>query len=115
MTVGLHSPSQCSRRAAPDAPHFAQLRTGAARSNAVGALALGAVAAGAFAVGALAIGALALGRVAVGRARIGRLEIDELSVRRLRVTEELSVPRSLQDQALVHPPATSVSRPRTSA
>ena len=60
MTVGLHSPSQCSRRAAPDAPHFAQLRTGAARSNAVGALALGAVAAGAFAVGALALGAVAI-------------------------------------------------------
>ncbi len=54
--------------------------------------ALGAVAIGAAALGAVAIGALAVGRLAVGQARIRRVEIDELVVRRLRITEELSVP-----------------------
>ena len=54
--------------------------------------ALGAAAIGAAALGAVAIGALAVGRLAVGQARIRRVEIDELVVRRLRITEELSVP-----------------------
>ena len=54
--------------------------------------ALGAVAIGAAALGAIAVGALAVGRLAVGQARIRRVEIDELVVRRLRITEELSVP-----------------------
>ena len=44
------------------------------------------------AVGSLAVGAVAVGRLVVGRARIRRLEIDELVVRRLRVTDELTVP-----------------------
>jgi hypothetical protein len=54
--------------------------------------ALGVVAIGAAALGAVAVGALAVGRLAVGQARIRRVEIDELVVRRLRITEELSVP-----------------------
>lgn len=54
--------------------------------------ALGAAAIGAAALGAVAVGALAVGRLAVGQARIRRVEIDELVVRRLRITEELSVP-----------------------
>jgi hypothetical protein len=54
--------------------------------------ALGAAAIGAAALGAVAIGALAVGRLVVGQARIRRVEIDELVVRRLRITEELSVP-----------------------
>jgi len=54
--------------------------------------ALGAVAVGAAALGAIAVGALAVGRLAIGQARIRRVEIDELVVRRLRITEELSVP-----------------------
>lgn len=56
--------------------------------------ALGAVAVGAAALGAIAVGALAVGRLAVGQARIRRVEIDELVVRRLRITEEFSVPQS---------------------
>jgi len=38
---------------------------------------------------------LAVGRLAIGQARIRRVEIDELVVRRLRITEELSVPHGL--------------------
>lgn len=61
---------------------------------AIGAEALGGLALGALAVGALALGALAIGSVVVGRARIRRLEIDELVVRKLRITDELSLPSS---------------------
>ena len=63
-------------------------------AHAYGAVTLGTIALGAFAMGALAIGALAIGRLAVGRARIKRLEIDELVVRRIRVTEQLTTPRT---------------------
>jgi hypothetical protein len=59
----------------------------------VAAQATGALALGALAVGAVALGALAIGRVVVGRARIRRLEIDELVVRKLRVTDDMSVPQ----------------------
>jgi len=62
--------------------------------------ALGAAAVGAAALGAIAVGALAVGRLAIGQARIRRVEIDELVVRRLRITEELSVP---QDPGSMNP------------
>ena len=62
------------------------------RAFALAGQAVGAVAIGAAALGAIAVGALAVGRLAVGQARIRRVEIDELVVRRLRITEELSVP-----------------------
>jgi hypothetical protein len=68
------------------------LRTGTVLS--VGAQAIGSLALGALAVGALALGAVAIGRIVVGRARIRRVEIDELVVRKLRVTEDLSVPQA---------------------
>jgi len=67
-------------------------------SLAVGAVAVGALALSAVAVGALAIGAIAIGRLAVGRARIRGLEIEELVVRRLRVTDELTVPPQSGDK-----------------
>ena len=54
--------------------------------------ALGAAAIVAAALGAAAVGAVVVGRLVVGQARIRRVEIDELVVRRLRITEEFSVP-----------------------
>ena len=74
--------------------HLRALRLDGPENRAVSLVgqALGAVAIGAAALGAVAVGALAVGRLVVGRARIGCVEIDELVVRRLRITEELSVP-----------------------
>jgi uncharacterized protein YndB with AHSA1/START domain len=87
----------------------AALRPSGTGLQAIGALAVGAAALGAIAIGAiavgrlavcrLAIGRLAIGRAAVGRARIPRLEIDELVVARLRITDELEVPRPPEPKA----------------
>jgi len=66
------------------------------RSESVGAKAIGALAVGAIAFGALAFGAVAIGALAIGRTRIRRVEIDDLVVRRLRITEDMHLPGTVE-------------------